>query len=128
MYDRSEQPHIEATAQLTEQLPASLRTTLALLNTADDKLIELTLGTLPLGSRTTLAALGFVELCSGTTPDAPVAVTLTDRGREAIVACAVAGMPHDVDEQLAALEEARAEREAADATTDKCLDHFQVVR
>ncbi len=96
--------------ETVEQLPGQLRTTLALLHPADDQLVELTLAMLPLGSRTTLIALGVIEDAPRPAPDAPVAVTLTELGRSVITACALQGLPDDVAHYVTELEAARAQR------------------
>jgi hypothetical protein len=96
-------------------LSPSLKTTLALLAPAADDVAELTLATLPLGSRTTLSALGIMTTEDASPSEAPVDIALTDFGREVITACALEGLPDDVAEQVTKLEEARARR-AADAS------------
>jgi hypothetical protein len=94
------------------QLPSELRTTLALLHVTDHDLAELTLATLPLGSRTTLAAIGVIHTTRAQEADAPVVVELTQLGRDVITACALEGVADEAAQQVSALEEARARRPA----------------
>lgn len=108
----------EAVAQTVDRLPAPLKTTLALLHAADDDLVELTLATLPLGSRTTLSVLEVINLADSSAPDAPVIVSLSDFGRDVITACALDGVPETVSLQVTALEQARAQRAASKTTCD----------
>jgi hypothetical protein len=97
-------------------LPDTLKTTLGLLHSADDDVAELTLGTLPIGSRGTLSALGVIAQAPLPEPDAPVIVSLTPFGRELITAAALEGLPPETAEQVAAFEEARARRETSSRT------------
>lgn len=94
------------------QLPLELRTTLALLHATDSDLAELTLATLPLGSRATLTAVGVIDTTRAQEADAPVVVKLTPLGRDLITACALEGVSDEAAQQVSALEEARALRPA----------------
>lgn len=101
--------------QIADKLPRELATTLALLHPADDELAELTLGLLPLGSREMLQACGVVDLRPRERLDDPVSVSLTDLGRDVITACALRGLPEEVNEYIDALESARTARTSARA-------------
>lgn len=83
-----------------------LRTTLALLQRGDDDLVSLALAILPRGSRLVLTTLGAVEPA----PDDPSELVLTPFGRELSASCAIAGLPPEQQEKLAALEQERARR------------------
>lgn len=92
-------------------LSGDLTETLALLHPESDEVAELTLGMLPLGSRSTLIALGAISQAPLSQPDAPVIVTLTDFGRELIAAAALEGLSPEAVARFEAFEEARARRE-----------------
>jgi hypothetical protein len=92
-------------------LSGDLTETLALLHPESDEVAELTLGMLPLGSRSTLIALGAISQAPLSQPDAPVIVTLTDFGRELIAAAALEGLSPEAVARVEAFEEARARRE-----------------
>ncbi|HEX8101638.1 MAG TPA: hypothetical protein VF533_03430 [Solirubrobacteraceae bacterium] len=109
------------TEEAFDRLPGDLRVTLALLHQADDGLAELTIATLALGSRALLAALGAITSARQPDADAPVVVSLTSFGRDLITACAVAGLPDDVTDDLSALEEARARRSGASTVDEEDL-------
>jgi hypothetical protein len=112
--------HREATGhridEAISQLPSELRTTLALVHATDPDLAELTLATLPLGSRTTLAAIGVIDAARPQEADAPVVVRVTELGRDVITACALEGMSDEAAQQVSALEEARAHRPGTTAS------------
>lgn len=103
-------PAASSVEDAVSYLPEHLQITLALLQSADDDLAELTLAALPLGSRLTLEQLGLIDDARPSEPDAPLMVRLTDLGREVMTACALQGVPSQVSRSLAALEEARARR------------------
>lgn len=92
-------------------LPDELKETLALLHAADEDVAELTLGTLPIGSRSTLSAAGAIVQAQLAEPDAPVIVSLTEFGHELIAAAALEGLAPEAVERVEAFEEALARRE-----------------
>jgi hypothetical protein len=98
-------------AEVVEQLPSRIVGLLSVLHAADDDVAELTIGTLPFGSRSALAAYGIVT-AAGTTGEGPVEVRLTPFGREVIAVCALDEMPREVRESIQALHRARASRDA----------------
>ena len=79
-------------AEVTAELPAELRSSLALLHGADRDLTELTLAMLPFAQRTTLVGLGVMDEASREHADDPVAVTITELGRDVIATCALEGL------------------------------------
>lgn len=97
---------------LVRELPDDLRTTLALLHSAGDDVAELTLGTLPFGSRMTLLGYGVISRDQAAEEEGIVLVRLTDVGRALMAACATGAAPHEVRERIEALRAARAQRAA----------------
>jgi hypothetical protein len=98
--------------EVVEQLPEELRITLALLGAVDDDVIELTLASLPFGSRLTLVTYGVIDPMSphDRPTDIPVEVKLTDFGGDVIDAAHMMGLPESVRMKLRRLEDARQQR------------------
>jgi hypothetical protein len=95
--------------QAVRFLSDRLRTSLALMHRGGDDLVPLVLADLPRGSRLLLVSLGALEQDPANASE----LVLTPEGRELSASCAVTGLPRQVQNDLAALEQERARRAAS---------------